>query len=69
MKYKTSRGFIDDMGSFPSFIVSDKPMETKEEEFLWHLNKVREHDNLKPLELDDLEFGGKFGIQFELVSD
>ena len=29
-------------------LVSDKPMESKEEEGLWNLNKAREHDNLAP---------------------
>jgi hypothetical protein len=32
-----------------NYNVSDKPMETKEEEALWHYNKSREHDGLPPL--------------------
>ena len=32
------------------YIVSDKSMESKEEEALWHYNKSREHDGLPPLE-------------------
>lgn len=50
--------YIDDMGTVSSVTVSDKPMETKEEEALWHLNKSREHDNLKPL--NRLPRGTKF---------
>lgn len=50
MKYNAIVKFIPDMGTVPNFIVEDKPTETKEEELLWHLNKMREHDNLRPLE-------------------
>jgi hypothetical protein len=32
-----------------SYTVTDKPMETKEEEALWHYNRSREHDGLYPL--------------------
>jgi hypothetical protein len=32
-----------------SFTVSDKSMETKEEEALWHYNRARDHDGLPPL--------------------
>lgn len=42
--------FIDDMGSIsPINGLSDKGMESKQEELLWHLNKMREHDGLRPL--------------------
>lgn len=30
-------------------IVSDKPMESWQEEALWHYNKSREHDGLPPI--------------------
>jgi hypothetical protein len=49
MKYKTNKSFIPDMGSIPDFIVEDKPGETKEEEWLWHINSMRDHDGLRPL--------------------
>jgi hypothetical protein len=49
MKYKCEFPFIDDMGTVASVIVSDKMSETKKQEALWHLNKCREHDCLKPL--------------------
>lgn len=50
MKYKATIPYVDDMGSIAPIIgVSNKPTETKEEEVLWHLNKMREHDGLKPL--------------------
>ena len=31
------------------YVVSDKPMESKEEEALWHYNLSRERDGLLPL--------------------
>ncbi len=49
MKYKSNKSFIPDMGSIPSFIVQDKQGETKEEEWLWHINSMRDHDGLRPL--------------------
>lgn len=49
MKYKVSFPFIPDMGSIGSMVVKASPMETKEENTLWHLNNMREHDCLKPL--------------------
>jgi hypothetical protein len=47
-KYKATFPFVDDMGNVPSVVVEDKYTETKEEEALWHLNKCREHDGLRP---------------------
>lgn len=40
------------------YIVSDKFMETKEEEALWHYNHSRDHDGLRPL--SSLPKGVKF---------
>ena len=49
--YRTKPAFIDDMGSIPSLHkLSDKSTETKEEEALWHINSMREHDGLRPLD-------------------
>lgn len=49
-KYTAIIPFIDDMGSVADIKgVWDKPTETKEEEVLWHLNKMREHDRLPML--------------------
>ena len=49
--YRTEPVFLDDMGSISSFHgLSDKPSETKEEEALWHLNAMRDHDGLNPLQ-------------------
>lgn len=58
MKYKAIFPFVNDMGAVPTVTVSDKTMETKEEEALWHLNRYREHDGLEPLEElpDGMEF-------------
>lgn len=38
----------DDMGSFK------QPGCRNAEDALWHINKAREHDGLKPIELDEL---------------
>ncbi len=58
-KYVAIIPFIDDMGSVSDIRgVYDKPNETKEEEVLWHLNKMREHDGL-PM-LDKLPKGVRF---------
>ena len=58
MKYKAIIPFIDDMGTVPTFIVSNKISETKGQEALWHLNSMREHDGLKPMK--KLPYGTKF---------
>lgn len=47
--YTTNAIFVDDMGSVPAMHVTTSPHETKEEQYLWHLNRMREHDNLPPL--------------------
>jgi hypothetical protein len=59
MNYTTNRIFLDDMGTVPSFTVSDSsPMETKEQAFLWHVNRMRDHDHLPHLTEvpNDVEF-------------
>lgn len=48
-KYKVIFPFVDDMGSIQPIIVCPSNMETSREQALWHLNKMREHDGLKPL--------------------
>ena len=49
--YRTKTAFISDMGSIPSLSgLSDKSTETKEEEALWHINSMRDHDGLSPLD-------------------
>lgn len=53
MKYQAKFPITRDM-SPNSYTVSDKAMESKEEEALWHYNNSREHDGLPPLsELPD----------------
>jgi hypothetical protein len=47
MKYKAIIPFIPDMGSISPIICSSSPSETKEENLLWYLNSMREHDNLR----------------------
>ena len=47
MRYKVTVPFIDDMGSISPFTVSESPMETKEEQALWEVNSMRDHDGLE----------------------
>ena len=49
MRYKAIIPFIDDMGSVSPINCSSSLMETKEENLLWDLNSMRQHDGLKPL--------------------
>jgi hypothetical protein len=49
MKYKAIIPFIPSMGSVSPMVCTDYPSESKEENLLWHLNKMREHDGLRPL--------------------
>ena len=60
MTYHTNRVFIHDMGTVDTMTVSDKTTETKEEEWLWHCNRMREHDGLPPLNLDNLPWSLTF---------
>lgn len=47
MKYKAIIPFIPDMGSISPINCSSSPMETKEENLLWDLNSMRDHDGLE----------------------
>ena len=47
--FKVVFPFVHDMGSLPSYTVSESSMETKEENALWHLNHMRDHDGLPHL--------------------
>jgi|LakMenE18May11ns_1017448.scaffolds.fasta_scaffold8636737_2 hypothetical protein len=49
MKYRAIIPFIPSMGSVSPITCTDYPSESKEENLLWHLNKMREHDGLSPL--------------------
>ena len=49
MKYKVTIPITPAM-PMAVYVVSDKTMETKEEEALWHYNKSREHDGLLPVQ-------------------
>lgn len=58
MKYVAKIPFIEDMGTISPLVVSDSFGETKEENALWHINSMRKHDGLEPLE--QLPYGVKF---------
>lgn len=63
MKYKVIPPFIPSMGSINPFIVRDSPYESKETAALWEINKMREHDALKPYE------NLPKGFRFEKIPD
>lgn len=48
-KYKAIVPFIPSMGSVSPINCSHSAHESREESLLWDLNKMREHDGLKPL--------------------
>lgn len=48
MKVKVFVPNTKDMSAW-DIIVSDKPMESWQEEALWHYNKSRDHDGLPPI--------------------
>ena len=62
MKYKVSFPVTEQMSPI-SYTVGETPMETKEEQALWHYNHSRAHDYLKPL--TKLPQGTKFEPIYE----
>lgn len=48
-RYTCTVPFQDDMGSIMPFVVSESPMESKQENALWHINNMRDHDSLPHL--------------------
>jgi len=46
MNYIAHIPFIPSMGSISPIYVNENKMETKEENLLWTINNMREHDNL-----------------------
>lgn len=57
-RYKVTVPFIASMGSVDPFIVNESPMTSKEDDALWTLNNMRDHDGLK--HLTTLPQGTKF---------
>lgn len=53
--------FVDDMGSISPFVATESLMETKEENALWTINSMRDHDALRPLRR--LPVGTRFNLQ------
>lgn len=47
--YLCKSPFIPDMGSISPFNVRDSLYSSKEDNALWEINKMREHDGLEPL--------------------
>lgn len=59
--------FIDDMGSYNGYCKGSN-METAEENALWSINNARQHDNLRPLDLEDIiYFWKRKNIVFEEI--
>ncbi len=48
MKYQAIIPFIPSMGTVSPINCDDKFYDTKEEQVLWQLNSMREHDGLSP---------------------
>lgn len=48
MKLKATFPFIDDMGTVQPITGQSSAMETAQQNILWHLNRMREHDGLVP---------------------
>jgi hypothetical protein len=59
-KYNVIIGFIDDMGSVPNFTCQSSNSETVEENALWQLNSMRDHDGLPRLK--ELPYYAKFEV-------
>ena len=59
-KYNVVIWFIDDMGSVPNFTCQASNNETVEENALWQLNSMRDHDGLP--RLDKLPYFTKFKV-------
>lgn len=57
-RYRVTVPFQDDMGSISPFIALSYNGETKEQNALWEINSMREHDNLPKLKR--LPAGTKF---------
>lgn len=56
-EYLVNENYINDMGLIPAAIVRVSTMETPQENYLWHINNMREHDGLKPFyKLEDIKF-------------
>jgi len=49
MKYIATIPFIPSMGSVSPIVCNHSPHESREENLLWDLNKMREHDGLRPM--------------------
>jgi hypothetical protein len=49
MNYTTNRIFLDDMGTVDAINVQDNLHESKEEQWLWQVNRMRDHDGLRLL--------------------
>lgn len=58
MKYTAKIPFIDDMGSIQMLNVEETTYESKEENTLWQINSMRDHDGLSHLK--ELPFGVVF---------
>jgi hypothetical protein len=64
MKYKVFIPPTNNMSSI-GYVVSDKPMESKEQESIWHYNRSREHDGFPPV--TKLPRGTTFTLIEEIV--
>lgn len=50
MKYRVTFPFIPDMGTVQPMIATSSSQETKEQNALWHINRMRDHDGLRHMQ-------------------
>lgn len=63
------QSWCDDMGIIPAVTCStSNPMESPEEEWLWHTNAMRDHDGLPRLTLEDFRFNRTKGTVTPLLN-
>jgi len=48
MRFRATLPYIDSMGSVSPITCNETSITTKEQDLLWHLNHMREHDGLAP---------------------
>lgn len=61
--YQVKVPFQDDMGTISPFVATDSSVETKEQNALWTLNNMRDHDGLP--HLDEVPDGTQFILKAE----
>lgn len=56
MRFRATLPFIDSLGTVSPINCTETSITTKEQDLLWHLNHMREHDGLRPWDADSEGF-------------